>query len=260
MVVSPILKRQLKRILSDRQVGMLKRAICGVFFRKNLSRLAVAFGTDKQNAHYYAKHYQHHFESRRRQTLNVLEIGIGGYQNPKEGGQSLRMWKAYFPKSSIFGIDICNKSYHDENRIKTFTGSQIDEGFLRKVAAEIGAIDIIIDDGSHYNSHVIETFKILFPLLSSNGVYAIEDLQTSYWDEVNGENWGGSSDLMAPHTSMNYFKSLVDGLNYEEFKCEKYTPTYFDRHIISMHFYHNLLFIHKGQNNEGSNVFGKRFL
>ena len=260
MKVSAVVKGQLKRILNDSQIRASRHLIYSLLYRNSLSKLAVGFGTDKENGHYYARHYQRHFESLRQEKLNVLEIGIGGYQNPKDGGQSLRMWKAYFPKSNILGIDIYDKSYHDENRIKTFIGSQVDEDFLRRVAAEIGTIDIIIDDGSHYNDHVIKTFKILFPLLNPNGIYVVEDLQTSYWDEVIGEHWGGSSDLMASHTSMNFFKSLVDGLNYEEFTFDEYTPTYFDRHIISMHFYHNLLFIYKGQNNEGSNILGKRFL
>jgi len=188
-----------------------------------------------------------------------LEIGVGGYQDPRAGGNSLRMWKSYFPKGKIFGIDIYDKAYHNEKRIKTFKGSQIDDVFLKNVVAEIGGIDIIIDDGSHYSDHVINSFRILFPLLNSGGIYVIEDLQTSYWDEVVGEKWGGSSDLKAAHTSMNFLKCLVDGLNYEEFTLDEYTPTYFDRNIVSIHFYHNLAFIYKGDNDEGSNILGKRF-
>ena len=249
----------MRRVLNDSQIRSIRHHTYRLLYRNNLSKLATAFGTDKENDHYYAQHYQHHFEPLRKDKLNVLEIGIGGYTNPKDGGQSLRMWKAYFPSSNIFGIDIYDKSYHDENRIKTFLGSQVDEEFLSRVTSEIGTIDIIIDDGSHFNEHVIKTFNFLFPLLSPNGIYVIEDLQTSYWDEVAGVNWGGSSDLTASHTSMNYFKTLVDGLNYEEYTADEYTPTYFDRNIISMHFYHNLLFIYKGQNNEGSNLLGKRF-
>ena len=258
MSISAAVKAQLKRVLNDSQTRALRHLICRILYRNSLPRLAVAFGTDKEGAHHYTRHYQHHFESLRQRKLNILEIGIGGYQNPKRGGNSLRMWKTYFPKSNIFGIDIYDKRYHDERRIKTFKGSQIDEEFLKRVTAEIGTIDIIIDDGSHYNNHIISTFKILFPLLNSTGVYVIEDLQTSYWGNVAGKNWGGSSDLMAPNTSMNFFKSLVDGLNYEEFTLDGYTPTYFDRHIISMHFYHNLLFIYKGENNEGSIMFSKQ--
>ena len=125
------------------------------------------------------------------------------------------------------------------------------------MAQEIGTIDIVIDDGSHYNEHVIKTFKVLFPLLGPRGIYAVEDTQTSYWSEVAGEPWGGSSDLSAPFTTMNFFKSLVDGLNFEEFTLPDYRPTYFDRHIVSMHFYHNLVFVYKGLNNEGSPMLGK---
>lgn len=264
--VSVLMKRyssELKRILSDSQKTLLKRLYLRLYcllYRNNLSNLAVVFGSDKKGGHYYAQHYQHHFESLRHKKLNILEIGVGGYANPRDGGQSLRMWKAYFSKSHIFGIDIYDKTFHDEKRIKTFRGSQIDGNFLNKVAQEIGEIDIIIDDGSHYNDHVIKTFNILFPMLSPKGIYVAEDLQTSYWSEIAGQSWGGSGDLTAPHTSMNFFKSLLDGLNYEEFMSNEYVPSYFDRHIVSMHFYHNLVFIYKGLNNEGSNMLGKRFL
>jgi len=152
------------------------------------------------------------------------------------------MWKVYFPRSHIFGIDIYDKTYHDENRIKTFKGSQTEEEFLKKVAVDIGPIDIIIDDGSHQNDHVITSFNILFPFLSPNGIYVIEDLETSY--QVG---FGGSIDLLSTHTSMNFLKSLTDGLNYKEFR---HPPNYFDEHIVSIHFYHNLVFIYKGQNND----------
>jgi len=164
------------------------------------------------------------------------------------------MWKAFFPKSQIFGIDIYDKSHQDENRIKTFKGSQADTEFLKRVVEEIGHIDIVIDDGSHYNEHVITSFNFLFPLLSINGIYAVEDTQTSYKTFVHGQQWDGSTDLAAPQTSMNFFRSLVHGLNYEEFTVAGYTPSYFDKHIVALHFYHNLVFISKGLNNEGSNM------
>lgn len=224
--------------------------------RNNLRKLAILFGTDKENCHFYTQHYQRHFHSLRKKKLSILEIGVGGYELPREGGNSLRMWKTYFRKANIFGIDLHDKSFHDEPRIKTFQGSQVDEDFLRKLMAKIGPVDIIIDDGSHMNEHVIESFKILFPLLAPNGIYAVEDLQTSYWDQINGTNWGGSSDLSAPHTSMNFFKSLADGLNYEEFTQRDERPGYFDRHVISVHFYHNMVFVYKGLNDEGSNFLG----
>jgi hypothetical protein len=106
---------------------------------------------------------------------------------------------------------------------------------------------------------VITTFKILFPLLSPNGIYVIEDLQTSYWNRFSDDASAGTNGPAEPLTSIKFLKSLVDGLNYEEFMVDEYAPTYFDENITSIHFYHNLAFIYKGKNNEGSNFFGKRF-
>lgn len=250
MIFSETAKAITRSMVSPRQ----RRSLRAFLWRNDLSRLATLFRTDKHGKHFYTQHYQHHFGALRREKLNILEIGIGGFENPKAGGASLRMWKEYFPKSHIFGIDLYDKTPHDAKRIKTFRGSQTDEAFLKRVVEQIGKVDIIVDDGSHYNDHVITTFKILFPLLSPKGVYAVEDIQTSYWAEFDGDNWGGSVDLTAPHTSVNFFRSLIHGLNYQEFTRGDYTPTYFDQHIVGMHFYHNLIFIHKGVNNEGSNA------
>lgn len=237
----------------------LRQRFLTLRYRHNLPKLAQLWGTDKEGGHFYGQHYQHHFAPRKNQPLHLLEIGIGGYDNPQAGGESLRMWKSYFPKAQIYGLDLYDKSAHTEKRIKTFQGSQIDEAFLQDVVRQMGHVDILIDDGSHYNAHVIQTFQVLFPLLAPNGIYVVEDTQTSYWVDVLGQSWGGDPDLCAPHTSMNFFKSRVDGLNYEEFTLPGYVPTYFDQHIVAMHFYHNLIFIYKGVNREGSNILGRRF-
>jgi demethylmacrocin O-methyltransferase len=193
-----------------------------------------------------------------RKNLGFLEIGVGGYENDEKGyansslgGESLRFWKDYFPHTTIFGIDIQDKSALQEDRIVILQGSQTDEDFLARVVKRIGSLDIVIDDGSHINSHVIQTFRFLFPLLNDGGIYVIEDTQTSYWPT---DGYGGDSrNLNNPGTMMGFFKCLVDGLNHAEFDLEHYTPTYFDQHIVSVHFYHNLIFIYKGQNDCPSN-------
>jgi hypothetical protein len=236
--LTPAQKRALNRLRAFGHAG-------------DLARLATVFGSDKEGTHHYTEHYDRHFRHLRHSRINILEIGIGGYDDPDVGGGSLRMWKAYFPRAHVFGIDIYDKSPHDERRIKTFQGSQVDEAFLRRVASEMGTIDIVIDDGSHINGHVIETFRILFPLLSDTGIYAVEDLLTSYWEE---EGWGGSSDLSASHTSMNMFKGLADGLNHAEYRVAGYEPTYTDRHVAGVHFYRNLVFVSKGTNDMGRTV------
>jgi hypothetical protein len=218
---------------------------------RNLPALAAYFGTDKWGQHWYAGHYQKHFGALRRERLRLLEIGVGGYGDPRSGGESLRMWKAFFPNASIYGIDITDKHAHDERRIRTFVGSQDDAAFLQRLSGEVGPFDIVIDDGSHMNAHVIRSFQILFPLLSEHGLYVVEDTQTAYWSEFGG---APPADAFAP-TSMNFLKGLVGGLNHREFpRGPDFAPGYFERHIVALHFYHNLVFIQKGVNDEPSNI------
>jgi hypothetical protein len=260
---SPLLIEFLKRGLSKESRDKIRRvarshfprlqsSIYRILFGNDLCTLARLYGSDKWGAHWYAKHYQNHFAHLRKNAMNILEVGIGGYDVPEEGGASLRMWKAYFPNSQIFGLDICDKSPHDEDRIKTFKGSQVDLKFLDEVCQSTGTLDIVIDDGSHLNEHVLTTFAHLFPQLAPNGIYVVEDTQTSYWPNFKGS----SENLGDTRTSMGFFKSLIDCLNHMEFSIENYSPTYYDRHIVGMHFYHNLVFIQKGDNNEAGSVQG----
>ncbi|MDP3358902.1 MAG: class I SAM-dependent methyltransferase [Lutibacter sp.] len=219
------------------------------FYIFNLNKLALLHGTDKNESHFYTQHYQKHFKPFKFKKFNLFEIGVGGYNNPISGGNSLRMWKSYFPFAKIFSLDIYDKSFLQENRIKIYKGSQVDFDFLQMICNEVGLFDLIIDDGSHINEHVIKSFEFLFPKLKIGGIYAIEDTQTSYW-----ENYGGTSnDFNKEGTIYHYFKSLIDSLNNEEFVLDNYEKSYFDKHIISMHFYHNMIFIYKGYNNEPSN-------
>jgi len=218
---------------------------------RDLPALATYFGTDKWNAHWYAQHYQTHFAALRRKPLRLLEIGVGGYGDPRSGGESLRMWKAYFPNALIYGLDVTDKRPHDEPRIRTLLGSQDDEELLKKISAEHGPFDLIIDDGSHINAHILKSFRVLFPLLSENGLYVVEDTQTAYWPDFGGAPPGEHG---AP-TSMNVLKGLVDGLNHREVpRGPEFAPSYLERHIVAMHFYHNLVFVQKGVNDELSNI------
>ena len=224
--------------------------IKAVYHSNNLTELAKIYRADKWGRHFYTIHYGSHFRKFRYKKIKLLEIGVGGDENPKGGGSSLRMWKKFFPFGKIFSLDIYDKSYHEERRIKIFMGSQADKPFLEKVMSEIGNPDLIIDDGSHVNGHVIETFKLLFPYLKEGGIYVVEDMLTSYYEHFGGD----SKDLNNPVTMMNFFKKQVDGLNFSEFQQYGYQPTYFDQHIISMHFYHNMVFVYKGTHDEPSGV------
>jgi hypothetical protein len=216
----------------------------------SLKDIALKYTTDKANGHNYMDNYEFHFERLRYKKTKILEIGIGGYTNPNEGGGSLKMWKEYFENGNIYGFDIDDKLGLDDERIKVFKGSQVDNIFLDSLLNELPDLNIVIDDGSHYPAHVIHTFNFIFPRLKSGTIYVVEDTQTSYWRSMGGD-YNNHSNL---NTTMNYFKFLADGLNFREFADPGYQPTYFDLNITSIHFYHNLIFIYKGDNSEGSNV------
>jgi len=141
-----------------------------------------------------------------REPLRILEIGVWR-------GGSLELWRQYFgPHAIIFGIDI-NESCRDipQTSAQIRIGSQVDREFLESVVNEMGGIDIVIDDGSHMSQHVIESFKILFPLLADNGYYWIEDVHTSYWPR-----WGGG--LRRRNSSIEFLKSLIDELHTPYFR------------------------------------------
>ncbi len=248
-----MIKKFLKKRLSisgRRRLQNLLKDINAFFFGRDLNRLGRIYGTDKAGEHLYTPHYMTHLKNFKYKRIKILEIGVGGYKDPHSGGNSLKMWKKYFPFGKIYGLDIYDKSALQENRIEIFQGSQIDKAFLQQINDKIGGLDIIIDDGSHMNEHVIETFNILFPKMKDGGVYVIEDTQTAYWEDYGGD----SNDLNNPETMTNYFKSLTDSLNNQEFIIKDYKQSYFDKKIISMHFYHNMIFIYKGNNDEKSNI------
>ena len=247
-MIKKILKKKLS-YQSKRKLLNIIDDISTIGLGNNLNKLGKIYRTDKQGSHFYTPYYKLHLKKFKLKKINLLEIGVGGYKNPNAGGNSLRMWKRYFPFGRIFSLDIYDKSSLQEKRIKIFKGSQVDKSFLDKVTNKIGGIDIIIDDGSHFNEHVIETFKLLFPKLNDGGIYVVEDTQTSYWNDFGGD----SENLDNSKTMMNFFKSLTDSLNNKEFIKPHYKQNYYDKKNISIHFYHNLISIYKGNNDEESN-------
>jgi hypothetical protein len=211
------------------------------FSNKDLTSLAIIYKTDKWGRHFYTPIYSKWFGDLRYKPVRLLEIGIGGYAKEMYGGNSLRMWKRYFPKGIITGIDIYNKSRLKEERIHIYQGDQSDAVFLNQVSATEGPFDIIIDDGSHLQSHIIRSFEILFPLMKSGGIYVVEDTQTSYWPRFEGS----TKEMDSIPSAMNYFINRVHSVNKTEWEKEDLQKEIPQEDIASISFYHNLIFITK---------------
>ena len=229
--------RRLKPFVSASFRTWITHAIEAPLVAHDITRLAQIYGTDKWKTGFAALYGRRLAQSRRR-IRTVLEIGIGGAEKPNAGGGSLRMWKRYLPHAQIYGIDIHKKNIN-EPRITIFQGSQSDREFLEQVAARIGPVDLLIDDGSHIGDHIHVSFDTLFPKVRPGGLYVIEDLHTSYWSKYSGGPPG------LPGTGMALIKSLADGMHHQSFEIESYQPGYADEHVASVHLYPRIAFIEK---------------
>ncbi len=139
-----------------------------------LTRLAVGTETDKgSSGHHYTELYDIFFLPLKNKAAKILEIGIGS-------GDSLKIWRDYFPKATIYGIDIVPKTGLDSSRIKTFVADQSNRLQLESFIGKFGGFfDIIIDDGGHHMNHQQISLGFLFKYLKPGGYYIIEDLHMS---------------------------------------------------------------------------------
>lgn len=141
----------------------------------SLNEIGLKHGTDKSTmTHCYLDNYEKHLGLWRDREFTLLEIGVAG-------GASIRMWREYFPKAKIYGVDN-NPDVAGEG---IFIGDQNDLAFMSKVMQDIGGADIIIDDGSHVGHDMINSFKMLFRSVRSGGFYVVEDTHCIYEEHYN---------------------------------------------------------------------------
>jgi SAM-dependent methyltransferase len=147
----------------------------------DLAHIAGKYDTDKAVHAHYLRNYEHYFRDLRADPVRLFELGI------KEGG-SLYLWRDYFPRGLIVGLDVEAVELDDHSgRIRTYRGMQQDTELLDRIARENapGGFDIIIDDCAHIGVLARASFWHLFEQhLKPGGVYVVEDWGTGYWD-----NW-----------------------------------------------------------------------
>lgn len=216
-----------------------------------LSLIAAQHGTDKWGIHFYTPTYHEVLGHLRDRPVRLLEIGIGGYANPDVGGLSLLMWRDYFPNGRIFGLDNEFKRLLPRDRIEIVRGDQSSAADLEELARTHGPFDVIIDDGSHRPEHIVFTFEHLFSALQADGIYIVEDTQTSHLQE-----YGGAHPAIAGRSSVRYFAELAEGLNYREIRRidPAWQPPPFVSRIREMRFLHNLVIVRAGSNRDPSNL------
>lgn len=211
--------------------------------KQSLVELNKKYNSDKGDKHHsfngqsYLDIYDKYFFNLKDVECNVLEIGV-------KQGKSLRLWRDYFVKGNIFGVDFnpeCKKQ--ESERISICIASQDNKEELERFSKKAGGFDIIIDDGSHIVDLTLKSFSILFPYLKSGGIYVFEDLATTYknlndflgrWDGELKRNKKNGVNLNHTRNDMDRF--LLDKIK----EMDVATGS-----IMSIHFWSKLCFIFK---------------
>lgn len=160
------------------------------------------YNTDKSNN--YLNNYEKHFHSMANKEIKLLELGI-------LKGDSLLLWRDYFKKGIIVGLDSTPVKIDDPTgRIHIYQGFQEDTAFLDQICEEIApdGFDVIIDDASHIGELTRISFWHLFDNhLKPGGLYVIEDWRVGYWQEwFDGKRYKPPSEK---RFIRNGFQSLI---------------------------------------------------
>lgn len=134
--------------------------------------------TNIDKALHYLPVYESALGAFRSRPIRMLEIGV-------DRGGSMQMWRKYLhDDSQIVGIDInpAAQKFDDPSlQLHVRIGDQKDPTFLEALVREFGLFDVILDDGSHMTSHMVQTFQYLFPNgLAPGGLYMVEDIGANY--------------------------------------------------------------------------------
>lgn len=152
----------------------------------NLTDLADRYGSDKGSTkHRYTELYHMLFHPYRNRKITFLEMGllIGGPEHghsadrPTNDLPSIRMWLEYFPQAQVIGLDVSDFSWFHHDRFRFLRCDMDARENIEAAAAEMPALDIIVDDASHASHHQQNAFLTLFPRLKPGGLYVIEDLR-----------------------------------------------------------------------------------
>ena len=176
-----------------------------------LTEIGLRHSTDKAVDHKFTPFYNSKLHHLRQYPINLLEIGVFH-------AQSLRTWKEYFPKATIYGFDIDDRKLYQEDRIIIEQGDQTDVSFITTVFGDV-MFDVIIDDGGHTMYQQQTTLVHIFDRLKSCGAYILEDLHTSLLhDDKNTTTLKLLSDIIDGATTFRGFQ--VQNLQFSTYELK----------------------------------------
>lgn len=159
------------------------------------------YTTDKGSVHSYIDVYDNIFEKYKYFKINILEVGV-------QTGGSLRLWKDYFPKATIYGYDVDNTKLDESNiterviyRIQNF--NNVDDSDIEKISPTIA-----IDDASHSITDQLKFVEKVFPHVKKGGVLIVEDIQRIDKDKYKFDKLGYDYDIIDLRSIKNRYDDV----------------------------------------------------
>lgn len=165
----------------------------------SLEEIAKKHGTFKVYQGYMPI-YEKFFAPLKNDRINLLEIGV-------HEGASLKTWNDYFKQAWVVGMDTTVTEKAKESLI------HIIEGDASKDFDKLPPVDwdIIIDDGSHLQDEVMNSFWGLWDSVKPGGYYVIEDLFAAF-DPV----WNPQGPRIVREINARMEKILIGGDSIQE--------------------------------------------
>ena len=165
---------------------------------ETFKQIALKHGTDKVGSHNYEYVYGQLLGPIRFDQVNFLEIGLGCgmHYGP---GKSIPVWKEFLPNARVSILEYdekCARPFEDKVD-HLYVGDQRDVDFMKNIGAQGGPYDIVVDDGGHTRAMQINSLVALWPYIKNNGgIYIIEDIFTSSFENYNDNKSQSAVDLM----------------------------------------------------------------
>jgi glutaredoxin-related protein len=147
--------------------------------------------TDKNTTHSYLPLYQNLLISKKETAKNVLEVGIGDYNQGVTNGGSIKLWHDYFTNANVYALDICDSGkvwdgIKNNERIILYTSIDAYDNnfFITHFLNKNIKFDFILDDGPHSLESMKQFIKLYSQIMTNDGILIIEDVQSWEWIHI----------------------------------------------------------------------------
>ena len=156
--------------------------------------------------------YHNHFHRYIGKEVVFMEVGV-------QSGGKIALLREYFGSGFTYiGVDInpACKMFESADWIHIEIGNSGDPVFLQELKQKHPKVDIFLDDGGHTMTQQRHALQYLLPHVQPDGIYACEDLSTSFSTQFGGRQHSDIRDeFFRESTMMGMIHRTIDWLNYD---------------------------------------------